>query len=74
MTYNYLSQLLKSKSKSKCFTGGDTYQEGMACYRLGNAHEEIGEYDVAIKVFYYILWYSIVMIISHDLHIHLKFL
>ena len=30
--------------------GGDTYQEGLACYRLGNAYEGIGEHDVAIQV------------------------
>ena len=30
--------------------GGHTYQEGMACYRLGNAYEAIQESQTAIKV------------------------
>ena len=30
--------------------GGDSYQEGLACYRLGNAFEGIGEHDTAIQV------------------------
>jgi len=30
--------------------GGHTYQEGMACYRLGNAYEAIQESQIAIKV------------------------
>ena len=32
------------------FLGGDTYQEGKACYRLGNAYEEQGDPDSAIMV------------------------
>lgn len=32
------------------YTGRDTYQEGLACYRLGNAYEGIGEHDTAIQV------------------------
>ena len=32
--------------------GGHTYQEGMACYRLGNAYEAIQESQTAIKVSY----------------------
>ena len=30
--------------------GGHAYQEGMACYRLGNAYEAIQESQTAIKV------------------------
>jgi len=30
--------------------GGDTYQEGKACYRLGNANEEQGDPESAIMV------------------------
>ena len=30
--------------------GRDTYQEGLSCYRLGNAYEGIGEHDTAIQV------------------------
>lgn len=40
--------------------GGHTYQEGMACYRLGNAYEAIQESQVAIKV-------SSVAMVSTDL-------
>ena len=29
---------------------GDTYQEGVSCYRLGCANEKIKDYDAAIKV------------------------
>ena len=32
------------------YTGRDTYQEGLACYRLGNAYEGIGQHDTAIQV------------------------
>ena len=34
------------------YAGRDTYQEGLACYRLGNAYEGIGEHDTAIQVCY----------------------
>lgn len=30
--------------------GGDSYQEGVACYRLGNAYQQSGEYDKAVQV------------------------
>ena len=30
--------------------GRDTYQEGLSCYRLGNAYEGIREHDTAIQV------------------------
>lgn len=32
------------------YAGKDSYQEGLACYRLGNAYESIGEHDTAIQV------------------------
>lgn len=32
------------------FAGGDSYQEGKACYRLGNALERIGRSEYAITV------------------------
>ena len=32
---------------------GDTYQEGVSCYRLGCANEKIKDYDAAIKVWNY---------------------
>ena len=31
-------------------TGRDSYQEGLACYRLGNAHNSIGDNETAIQV------------------------
>ena len=37
------------------YTGRDTYQEGLACYRLGNAYEGIGEHDTAIQVCIHVL-------------------
>lgn len=43
----YQEKLIKF---SFMFVGGDTYQEGLACYRLGNAYEGISEHDVAIQV------------------------
>ena len=30
--------------------GGNSHQEGLACYRLGNAYEGINEQDAAIQV------------------------
>lgn len=32
------------------FAGGDSYQEGKTCYRLGNALERIGKSELAINV------------------------
>ena len=33
-----------------CISGGDSHQEGLACYRLGNAYEGISEHETAIQV------------------------
>lgn len=30
--------------------GGDSHEEGLACYRLGNALQGIGDYNGAIEV------------------------
>ena len=35
----------------------DTYQEGLACYRLGCAHEKNKDYDTALQVSMRILKY-----------------
>ena len=32
------------------FPGGNSRQEGLACYRLGNAYEGVNEQDAAIQV------------------------
>jgi len=40
IVYHYLHNIL----------GGDSYQEGKSCYRLGNAFEEQGDPDSAITV------------------------
>ena len=42
--------------------GGHTYQEGMCCYRLGNAYEAIQESETAIKVG------SVTMVTTRVLH------
>lgn len=43
-----INLLLKAYEMAK--EGGHTYQEGMACYRLGNAYEDIQESQTAIQV------------------------
>ena len=43
-----INLLLKAYEKAK--EGGHTYQEGVACYRLGNAYEGIQESQTAIQV------------------------
>ncbi|XP_065885856.1 tetratricopeptide repeat protein 29-like isoform X2 [Dysidea avara] len=42
-----INLLLKAYEKAK--EGGHTYQEGVACYRLGNAYESIQESQTAIQ-------------------------
>ena len=34
-----------------CCPGGDTYQEGLAYYRLGGAHEKGGNVDAGLKCY-----------------------
>lgn len=38
--------------------GGDSQQEGLAGYRLGNAHEEIGDAETAILVRTFLKWHQ----------------
>ena len=42
--------------------GGNSRQEGLACYRLGNAYEGINEQDAAIQVCNNMTLYTVEMV------------
>eukprot|EP00731_Ephydatia_muelleri_P031357 Em0022g871a len=46
-TEQAISYLKKAREAAK--EGGDSHEEGLACYRLGNALQSIGDYDGAIE-------------------------